>query len=317
MELVKLEVRLMEPALFGARRLGNTYVHSHAYIAAGTLKGAIVSEVFKRDERLGKLAFDELSVSNAYPSGTVPAHAYMFLTKRKAKDFVEKKGIIAEGPSIFTPEKYEQEISAVRLMNAEYEPKSIIGDMARFEKILDGGYGYVKATASFKLLPNVAVSKMSGSSQKGMLFSYEVMEKGNFWALIDYEVWKKLNLEDELYVKIGKGRIGGLAEVKVVQKGVSYAEKGNAYCFTPCVPSFDSATFFTYDKSLASTSIYHGWFTNESFSSRKPVFATMKEGSLVSLSDATNAKRVMPAGLNFLLSVEDAYSLLRSVGEVS
>ena len=337
MELVKLEVKLLEPALFNARKLGNVYIHSSAYIPAGTLKGAIVNEIFKRDEGLGKKALEELSVSNAYPSGSLPTHAYLFLTKRKHNDFIEKKGILSLGQEIYEEKRYRDELEELKGMNREYEPKSVIGETVKFERELERHSVYTRASASFRILPNVAVSKKSGSSQKGMLFFYEIMDVrevdskdrampdeerskktgvAGFWGLVDYDVWKELKLEDELVLSLGKGRIGGLAEVKVVQKSVNYAEKGNAYCFTQCAPSFGSAVFFRADRFLSATSVYQGWFTNDYFASRKPSFTTMKEGSLVSISDASKASRVMPAGLNFMLSIDDARSLLRAVGEV-
>lgn len=321
MELVKLEINLKEPALFSSRKLGNFYIHTSLYIPAGTLKGALVNVLFARDAALGKTALEELSVSNAYPKKSVPTHAYIFLTKRKENKFLEKKGIL-EVDDIFEEKRYNEEVLGLKQLKSDFEPKSVIGEVAEYsptkEYPEEGQHNhYVKATASFKVLPNVAVSKKSGSSQRGMLFSYEIVERGTFWGLVDYDVWKKLKLEDELAVSLGKGRIGGLAEVKVVDKSVEYAEKGNAYCFTQCLPSFGSAVFFKTEDHLSATSVYQGWFTNEYFASRKPSFAVMKEGSLVKISDAAEAKKVMPAGLNFLLKVRDAYSLLKAVGEVS
>lgn len=318
MELVKLEIKLLEPALFTARRLGSTYLLSENYIKAGALKGAIVNEAFRKDSAIGKKALEELSVSSAYPSGSLPAHAYILLFKRKSQVFYEKKGILS-ADDLFEKKFYSETLRWLKELKEDLkpEPKSVIGSIVKFSESFEGYSTYKKVTAEAVVVPNVAVSKRSGSSQRGMLFFYETVKTGSYWALVDYSKWKELGLEDELTVTLGKSRIGGEARISLVQKNVEYAEKGNAYCLTECLPSFGSAPVFDYERALSAASVYRGWFTNDDFSSTKPVFSVMKEGSILKLKSSSGAEKLMPAGLNFMLSAEDGYSMLKSIGEVS
>ncbi|WP_338602833.1 hypothetical protein V6M85_03025 [Sulfolobus tengchongensis] len=314
--LVKLEVKGYITTQM--RKIKNYYFSVTDYIPATTLRGAILAEYYYQK---GKLDLN-FYASPAYPKDTLPAHYFSPATKRKGRCFAEVKGILSQ------KEKELDSGDIGKALKLEGEGKPKIGTLIRLvnanSECLDMREGvnyYEQYVPESSILMHVAIDKQTASSYHQMLFAYEYKKFGDqMWTLTssDSEVIDVIN---KSYIKVGRGksRAGSLVRVEKV-KDITFDEpKGLSYCLSPCIPLLFGKEFFKVKTIngtqliIGDTSYYSGWFTTDSLSGQKPVFKTIKEGSLIYVESGKDFNKVMPGGLNFILKIDDLKSLLEKL----
>ncbi|BBD73379.1 hypothetical protein HS1genome_1768 [Sulfodiicoccus acidiphilus] len=296
-------------SLVNARRIGNYYLWRREYVPATTLRGALINSLIEAGsiKELGEAA--SMAVAPAYPTSSAPAHVLLPAKGRKTEDFVEKKGVLSssEDPVSSLDRKYGSQ--ATPRVGTLVTLRGEEGDEWKFERFRPR-----RATVE----QNVSVSKVSGAAHREMLFAYELRDLGPLWALYlgDLEV-------DGLEVRLGRGRnrVGTRFRVEATST-VEYPEPGEgslAYCLSPCVPSFLGKTYFE-GEYYGAVDLYSSWFTfgqdvdTPLLGGTRPSFKVLREGTLVRLRKLGEYRQLWPAGLNFLIRVDDLGSWLRKVG---
>ena len=286
------------------RKVMNYYFSVSDYIPATTLRGAILNEYYHEKGKIDESFY----VSPAYPLKTAPAHYFSPATERKGAIFKEEKGILKEKEKEIEKAKDEKEMKEV--LNVKGKPK--IGTLITLQGEEGNENVYEGWKSESVMLMHVAIDKYSGASTKRMLFAYEYKKFDELWALASSS-----EVVDEIKrVRIGrsKNRVSKYVEIEKVREVKLDETKGLYYCLSPCVPSLFGKEFFKAKLIIGDTSAYSGWFTNDKFSGQKPVFTTIKEGSLVYAESVSgNSKKLMPAGLNFMFKIDDLKSLLDRV----
>ncbi|WP_016730668.1 hypothetical protein [Saccharolobus islandicus] len=288
------------------RRIRNYYFSITNYIPSTTLRGAILAEYFNQTGKID----ENFYVSPAYPIRTAPAHYFSPATERKGDEFIEAKKVLEKKEKEFEANKPIEEIMKLEIEGKNPKPK--IGSLITYEGESEKENKYKGFSSKSTIQMHVAIDKTSVSSYKGMLFAYEYKHFDEMWAIAsDSEVIDTIKI-----IKIGRGKNRGNKIVNIVKvKEVSLDQsKGLLYCLSPCMPSLFGKTFFKAKHIIGDKSMYSGWFTTDSFSGQKPVFETLREGSLIYVESFNNEKNIMmPAGLNFMFRISDLKSLLDKV----
>ncbi|WP_238699210.1 hypothetical protein [Saccharolobus sp. E5-1-F] len=287
------------------RRIRNYYFSITNYIPSTTLRGAILAEYYNQTGKID----ENFYVSPAYPIRTAPAHYFSPATERKGDEFIEAKKILERKEKEFDANKPIEEIMKLNIEGKYPKPK--IGSLITYEGETDKENKYKGFSSKSIIQMHVAIDKTSISSYKGMLFAYEYKQFDEMWAIAsDSEI-----IDTIKRIKIGRGKNRGnkIVDVEKVREVSLDQSKGLLYCLSPCVTSLFGKTFFKAKYIIGDKSIYSGWFTVDSFSGQKPVFETLKEGSLVYVESFSSEKSLMPAGLNFMFRISDLKSLLDKV----
>jgi hypothetical protein len=171
---------------------------------------------------------------------------------------------------------------------------------------------YEKVFIESSITIHTTISKKLGSSERGMLYSYEYKYFTKLWAFAS----DKLEVRE---IKIGKGRSRGFGRAEVIWgKEISFDEikEGDwVYCLSQCIPSLFGRTFFEPEVILGREDLYTGWFTRENLQGQKPVFKTLSLGSIIKLKKVIDLDYLKPAGLNFIIKIRDLRELLEKVGK--
>ena len=301
--MIVLKLRVNGYITTQMRKVMNYYFSVADYIPATTLRGAILNEYYHQKGKIDESFY----VSPAYPSNTAPAHYFSPATERKGAVFREVKGVLREKDKEL--EKVTDERQLKDVLKVGGKPK--IGTLVKFYREEGNENVYKGWSSESAILMHVAINKYSGASEKGMLFAYEYKRFGTLWALAsDSEV---IDVVKRVRIGRSKNRVSKYVEIEKVKEVELDEPKGLSYCLSQCVPSLFGKEFFKAKYIIGDTSTYSGWFTNDYFSGQKPVFATVKEGSLVYV-ERVNDKKLMTAGLNFIFKIDDLKSLLDKVG---
>ncbi|BFH74739.1 hypothetical protein SJAV_26830 [Sulfurisphaera javensis] len=288
------------------RKVKNYYFSVADYIPSTTLRGAILAEYYHQTGKIDESFF----VSPAYPINTAPAHYFSPAEKRKASTFIEKRGILKEKSEEL--DKGKEMIDIMELDDPELKPK--IGALITYLGKEDNYHKYTAYRSEAVILQHVAVSKGEniGTSERGMLFAYEYKKLGEMWAIA-----KPSEVVDTVKeIRVGRGRSRGNKAIVIEKvKEIEIPDgKGLSYCLSPCVTSlFGKEIIAGKKQAIGDTSLYSGWFTLNTHAGQKPVFETLKEGSLIYVEKINVDLR--PAGLNFILKIEDLFDLLNRVRE--
>jgi len=287
------------------RRVKSYYFSVTDYIPSTTLRGAILNEYYHQKGKID----ENFYVSPAYPLKTAPAHYFSPATQRKGAEFREEKGILRKKDEEFLRGKSVEEI--LKLKGKGHKPK--IGALITFSREENGENVYKGKGGESVILMHVAIDKTSGAAREGMLFAYEYKYFEELWALAS-ESSEVIDVVKRIRIGRSKNRVGNYVYIEKVKEVSLEEPKGLSYCLSPCVPSLFEKEFFKAKLIIGDTSIYSGWFTNDKFSGQKPVFTTLKEGSLVYVEGVSeNNKKIMAAGLNFMFKIDDLKSLLDRV----
>ncbi|AWR98159.1 hypothetical protein DFR86_00175 [Acidianus sulfidivorans JP7] len=290
------------------RKIRNYYFSIANYIPSTTLRGAILAEYYNQTGKLD----ENFYVSPAYPIKTAPAHYFSPATKRKSNDFVEVKKILEVKEKEFDanePIEKIMELNEEKNKKKEFKPK--IGSLITYYGENEKENIYKGFSSKSIIQMHVAIDKNSVSSYKGMLFAYEYKQFDEMWAVAsDSEV---IDIIKRIKIGRGKNRGNKIVDIEKVREVQFDQSKGLVYCLSPCVPSLFGKTFFKSGHILGDKSIYSGWFTADGFSGQKPVFETLKEGSLVYVESFSDENSLMPAGLNFMFRISDLKSLIDKV----
>lgn len=293
-----------------ARKVRNYYFSLTDFIPATQLRGAILSEYYYQKGKIDQ----EFFISPAYPADTAPTHYFSPSEGRKSDKYSEERGILKKKSEEIDQNKHLKEIMA---LGGEKKPK--IGVLIKKDLENPQMTFYSRFTADSIISMHVAINKKLGSTQHGMLFAYEYKKLGNMWALAKPS--EVIDVIKSSKLKLGRAKSRINTEVKVEVKGeVELPEpQGLSYCLSQCVPTLFGKTYFTVKKVdgqkviIGDTSVYTGWFTNDHMSGLKPVFKTLSEGTLVFVENKGEYDKLLPAGLNFMVSTEDLRSLLDKV----
>lgn len=279
------------------RKLKSYFIIAKDYIPATTIRGAIEYLYLARFKRID----DTIYASSAFPiiedRPTAPAHPFMYRIERKSNEMVEDPGAITNKAKP-NPEKVK-------------EPKPSPGSLVLEKEKKE--YYYDKYTPKKKVEMHVAVSKFTGSSQKGMLYAYEYI-KGvqGYWFLTGDNT--ELKEGDELKIGRGRTREGGKLVVEKVY-GVKLEEvKGGGevgLCLSQCTPKVLGIEALEVNEIWGYYDIYNSWFTSDGVSGTRPSFRVLGEGSVIEVKKVKEDFKT--AGLNFIVSVPDLHSLLKEV----
>mgnify|MGYP001770686388 CR=1 FL=1 len=311
-----MEVALLKLTVNGyittlTRRVMNYYFSVTDFVPSTQVRGAILAEYYKQK---GKVDMD-FFVSPAFPLESAPAHYFSPASGRKSGNFVEKRGILKEKEDELSKGR---PLSEVLRLNKDDKPR--VGAIIRRVEVDKDSTKYTKYTAESAISMNVAIDKTLASARHGMLFAYEYRRFGELWALARPS--EVLDVVKGGEIRIGRGKNRGNTAVKVqVVREVELPEpEGLVYCLSQCVPSLLGKEFFKVKRDsegvpiiVGETSTYAGWFTTDSVSGQKPSFRTLSEGTLIYIEEKRNYADLLPAGLNFALSINDLSSLLDRV----
>ena len=274
------------------RRIVNYYLLSKYYIPATTLSGAIMNAILKREGKLRQIyTSPALPIVNGKP--VVFSHYFSPRVSRKAKDYVEFKGVLRRN-----------DVESIEKKFPESKPK--VGELIVFDRE-EGGLNYYKQyEPETEVEMEVAIDRVLGSAKKGLLYAYEMLRVDKMWAL------SSEGFEGEISLGRGKNRYYPTVEVKV-RKEVELREikEGEVvYCLTPCVPTLFGKKFIEFEEIWGEYSIYSGWFTTDKIAGQKPVFRVLREGSLIRVKRVLD-DRLSYAGLNVVLPIEDLSEVTR------
>jgi hypothetical protein len=293
-----------------ARRVKGYYYSLTDYIPSTQLRGALLSEYYYQKGKIDPQFF----ASPAYPVEAAPSHYFSPAEGRKSKKYLEEKGVLKRKSEELEKGKPLKEVLQ---LGSGKKPK--VGTIIRREETTPTEYKYSGFSAESFVSMHVAIDKRLGSSYHGMLFAYEYKKLGVLWALAKPS--EVIDVAKSSTLKLGRGKSRSNAEVRVeAVREVDLPEpQGLSYCLSQCVPSLFGKTFFSVGKVegksviIGETSVYSGWFTNDRMSGQKPSFKTLSEGSLVYVKEKGEYDKLLPAGLNFMVSVGDLGSLLDKV----
>ena len=294
------------------RKVMNYYFSISDYIPATQLRGAILAEYYYQKGKIDHSFY----TSPAFPSNSAPSHYFSYAEGRKSNEFVEEKGVLK-----LKGEELAKGKALSETLKLKEEEKPRIGVVITRKSVEKDRTRYVKFTAESFISMHVAIDKRLASSYHRMLFAYEYKKFDTLWALAQPS--EVLDVVKGGTIRVGRGKNRGNYGVKVeVVKEVDLPEpKGLSYCLSQCIPSLLGRKFFEVKKDIegipiiiGDTSTYAGWFTNDKISGQKPSFKTLSEGTLIYVEDGKNFSDLLPAGLNFMFSIEDLNSLLERVG---
>ena len=311
MEVALLRLKVNGYITTLTRRVMNYYFSVTDYVPATQVRGAILAEYFRQKGRTDV----EFFASPAFPLDSAPSHYFSPSRGRKSGEFVEKRDVLKEK---------EEELSKGRklgdVLKLGDEEKPRVGTIIMRVEAGRDYTRYARFTAESVVSMHVAIDKALASARHGMLFAYEYRRFGELWALA--RPGEVLDAVKGGEVRMGRGKNRGSTAVKVeIVRELDLPEpKGLVYCLSQCVPSLLGREFFKVKRSgdgrqiiIGDTSTYAGWFTGESASGQKPSFRTLSEGTLVYVEESRGYSDLLPAGLNFMLSIEDLSSLLDRV----
>jgi hypothetical protein len=296
-----------------SRRVMNYYFSSTDYVPATTLRGAILELEYQTKGKVN----DKFWVGPALPLGSAFSHFFIPLNE-KARDggkdsaeAQEMKGVLEEAGKV---DKWDKE-SVYKLVREKgllgHGRKPRIGAVIRKVGERDGYNLYERVRLNSVVQMQTAVDKLTGSNAREMLFAYEYKEFRDLWALSSPDL-----PQDRGVLRMGRGKSRSGFQVsfeKVRELDLELAKKGEVgYCLTPCAPSVMGVKLLDGDY-LGDLSIYTGWFTNDHVTGTKPTFRVLREGTLVKVREAGNYQRLLGAGLNFLVKVNDLGELLEKV----
>jgi len=219
LKIYKIRLVLLSPVVIPSRRTRTGYLGSLDYIPASTLRGAVVSAMY-REGVIGE-AFLKLEASKptiiaspAYPmvdgEEAKPAHPFIFMCKRCKLEnnepyFVDGealKGILeGRGPEV----KVECANGHRTVRSLHYKPVvSVHGKENSFKSAEPSGFRYV----------SVNISKDRAAAVRGRLYSYEALAEGQeFWAFVSS---RKEHLElDSMRLRIGRGISRGMGDALI------------------------------------------------------------------------------------------------------
>ncbi|AAY81340.1 RAMP superfamily CRISPR-associated protein [Sulfolobus acidocaldarius] len=293
------------------RKVKNYYFSTTDYIPATTLRGAILAEYYYQK---GKIE-EDFYVSPAYPQNSAPSHYFSPAEGRKGSEFVEESRILSIKNDEINKGKDMREV-----MNLGIDKKPRIGVIIKpnEKQKSPNETRYIKYTPSSTILMHVAIDKVSASSFHRMLYAYEYLKFNEMWALA--KPGDVIDTVEQIRIGRSRSRIDSIVKVQKVKEVNLEEPDGLTYCLSPCVPSLLGEKLFEIRKLssgktlvIGEESYYTGWFTTDTHSGAKPVFKTMKEGSLVYVEHKGDYSKLMPAGLNFMVKIEDLASLLSKV----
>ncbi len=310
-------IKLKEPAVFHARNVGNYYLSELDYIPSQTLRGALLNSLIAS----GSVIRDDFYVSPAFPVGAAPAHAFMPAKSRKSGELLEIKGVIGKLGDDWRDELFST-IEKVKLMaeaNAGdgtsrkgIEPKARVGEIAQLKGgATESSWSYEVVHLSSSVGMHVAINKGTGASEKGMLYAYEYKKaEQDMWALASDDVGVR-----EIRIGKSRGKGAGIAEVSVAGKvELKEPQEGEwGYCLSQCLPSFLGRTYFEAEHVVGKRDIYTGWFTLGESAGSKPALITTSPGTLVKVKKKGELDELRPAGLNFIVRIDDLGSFLSEV----
>ncbi|ARM76982.1 hypothetical protein B6F84_00015 [Acidianus manzaensis] len=285
------------------RKIKNYYFSVTDYIPSTTLRGAILAEYYYQKGKIDQNYY----VSPAYPKSSAPAHYFSPAVSRKSKLFEEEKEILQKKSAEMKEGKSLEEIMKFK---SEETPKPKIGTLITLNKEENEKYLYSQYSSESTIEMHVAIDKDKATSVTNMLYAYEYKKLGEMWALSQPS--EIIDVVET--IRVGRGKNRGNKEIQIQKvKEVEFPESegGLSYCLSQCVTKLFGNQILSAKSIIGDTSIYSGWFTTDEYSGQKPVFNSIKEGSLIYL-DRINVD-LRPAGLNFLLSIKDLHELLKVV----
>lgn len=302
MKFVLLRLKVNGYITTQMRKVKNYYFSVTDYIPSQTLRGAILAEYYYQK---GKIDYS-FYVSPSYPVGVAPSHYFSPAEGRKSSSFVEEKEILKRKSEEIEKKKEE----ALRLEKEEAKPK--IGTLIKLSEKSDKYYKYHSYHPETIVLTHVAIDKKTASNYHGMLFAYEYKKFETMWALASPSS-EVFDIVKEIRVGRGKSRGSSRVTVEKVKEVELHEPEGLSYCLSPVVPKLFDKKFFSTKIIIGDEGMYSGWFTTDKMAGEKPVFKTLKEGSLIYVEEKKDFEKLFTAGLNFVFRIDDLGSLLEMV----
>lgn len=220
MKFLEVEVEILSPTIITERRSVRGFLKALDYIPASTLRGAVISELYRRgivDEGFlrSERVKPSIIVSYAYPitsdgRRTYPAHPFMY----KCKLCNNKEGKIENVLS-----NVINDLESNGKLTEPIYTTCKQGHVA-LESLYSEPYPEEKNKVSTARFLCTGVSKERGTSETGMLYEYEAITPGRkFWATmaVPEELEKYI---DGLEVRIGRGISRGFGMSKIVKSSV-------------------------------------------------------------------------------------------------
>ena len=219
LNIYKVRVVLLTPAVIPSRRARTGYLGSLDYIPASTLRGALVSAMYRDgivSEDFLKLEASEPTIiaSPAYPvvndEEAKPAHPFIFICKRCKLEnnepyFVDDEALkgIMEGREPEVKVECAKGHRAVKSLH--YKPVVLIHGKEKT---------YKSAELSRFRYVSVNISKDRAAAVRGRLYSYEALGEGQeFWAFV---FSRKEHLElYRMRLRIGRGISRGMGDAVI------------------------------------------------------------------------------------------------------
>jgi len=214
LNVYRLVLRLESPVALPTRRARLGYLGAPNYIPATTLRGALITALYREgmvDENALKseASYPTMIVSPAYPLAdgkeSKPAHPFIYQCKQceDSKPFTTESKVfrgILSSEEIELPSECHHGHRALRMLHPS--------------PVIDNGGGVLEEVG-VKVFRYVAVniSRRRAAAVKGVLYSYELIAGPNeFWATIASR--RELDLNG-LLLLVGRGVSRGLGRVKV------------------------------------------------------------------------------------------------------
>ncbi|MBW9141912.1 MAG: hypothetical protein K1T65_09585, partial [Candidatus Aramenus sp.] len=195
----------------------------------------------------------------------------------------------------------------------EQYPKSRPGTIIKLVKYDQSPYEFKSVSTKSIINMHVAINKFHASSEAGMLYAYEYKELPALWAIASEDLVKE--------AFVGKSRYKGAGKIKI-EKIKDYQirnpEPGSwAYCLSPCIDKLEvgnsKKTYFEWETILGKQEIYNSWFTYKDLLGRKPSLKVISPGSIVKVKEVNEIDELKPAGLNFMMKINDLRSFILEV----
>jgi len=216
MIILEIILEILSPTIITERRSPRGFLKTLDYIPASTLRGAILSELYRNgiigdDFLKSEREKPSVIVSYAYPvtsSGEkcYPSHPFMYKCK-VCEEYENYLGKIIE--NLERDEKLKELID-ITCKNGHMALENL------YSKYYPSETGKVPASRFIC----TSVSKKRGSSEIGMLYEYEAITPGRkFWATlaIPDKIEKYI---DELEIRIGRGISRGFGLSKIIKSKV-------------------------------------------------------------------------------------------------
>ncbi|MEW9492175.1 MAG: hypothetical protein TQ35_0008260 [Candidatus Aramenus sulfurataquae] len=329
---VILKIIPKEPISFYTRAIKSYYFSEKDYIPATTLRGAILKAFMDNSNMKPEEFYNKalnFYISPAYPLMSAPAHPFVLAVSRKDKRFLEMKDSLKKLEdrkedlnisgdwkknlkiTIYLIKKYSKE-----KLGVDQYPKSRPGTIIKLVKYDQSPYGFESVSTKSIINMHVAINKFHASSEAGMLFAYEYKELPELWAIASEDLGVK-----EAFV--GKSRYKGAGKIKI-EKIKDYQirnpEPGSwAYCLSPCIDKLEVGNskkiYFEWETILGKQEIYNSWFTYKDLMGRKPSLKVISPGSIVKVNKVNEIDELKPAGLNFMMKINDLRSFILEVSK--